>query len=256
MATEIAVMDRLPASVVKAIKTHATSVFNPEDGQFEGVAVSGVEIIGNPPQDDLRQALHVANEAIRPGGPSGAVRALTRLRTTARQRPGAEIDMQAELAVMGEMLACYPSDILVSVADKQMRSSPWWPHVSELIAACETKMVPRRKLMEALKAALAPKPGVVYLGKPVPETRAERLRTTINAYLRSGKVFDASRVERTLATEEGRTPEGWATAAREEAPNARPDLPSLGPKYASSEARAAWWASQGVEKLEGAHEQT
>lgn len=35
--------------------------------------------------------------------------------------------------------------------------------------------------------------------------------------------------------------------AREEAPHTRPDLPSLGPKYASSEARAAWWASQGVE---------
>ncbi|CAB4164993.1 hypothetical protein UFOVP833_15 [uncultured Caudovirales phage] len=253
MPNELTILASLPATVSRAIKTHTTSVYSATDGQFEGVAVSGIEIIGNPPQDDLRQALHVAQQAVAPCGPANAVRALAKLKSTARQKAGATVDMQAEGAVMADMLAPFPADIIAAVADRQIRSSPWWPHVSELLAACETLMTPRRKLIDALKAALAPKPGVLYLGQPAPETREQRMRATVNAYLRTDRVFDAARVERTLAGEEGRTPEDWATAAREEAPNARPDLPSLKPIHASAEAIAAWRRSQNPE---AAHEQT
>jgi hypothetical protein len=51
---------------------------------------------------------------------------------------------------------------------------------------------------------------VVYLGKPRPETRIERLQASVKSYLRTNRLNDASRVELELAKEEKREPHEWA----------------------------------------------
>ena len=242
----------LPASLLPRLSFETRSIRG-SDGQYEGEQVCGCTITtnaaDNPTRRDaaLREALASLQSVLRPCGGETAIKALAllRSRTKARSEDAAGTAMTA--AAYGDWLAQYPADIAAAACEEWARGNVFWPAWVELQRIADRLVAPRLAIRKALQEALAPKAGVLYLGKPPEETRAQRMRATINAYLRTDKVFDASRVERTLATEEGRTPEDWATAAREETSTQRTDMPSLGPKYASSEARAAWWASQGVE---------
>lgn len=177
------------------------------DGQFEGTQVSGCTITSNAADDPhrrdavLREALASLQSALRPCGGETAVKllALLRHRTKARVEDGNEGAMTA--AAYGDWLAQYPADIASAACEEWARGNTWWPAWAELQKALDKLAAPRLAIRKALQDALAPKAGVLCLGKPAEETRAQRMRATINAYLRTDKVFDASRVERSLAGE-------------------------------------------------------
>lgn len=201
MSRELALIENIPAAVLSAIEEITSPIVSAVDGQFDGVAVTGIKLARNVPEEALRQALNAVQQSLRPSGPAGAAKAMMRLKATARVKDRGQEDQAGEAIVMAEKLAQYPADIIAQVAEKQIETSPWWPHVSELMASCERLTVPRRKLLDALKAALEPAKPALFLGKPAPETRADRLRNSINAFLRHGRPLDAARVERTLVSE-------------------------------------------------------
>src|SRR5690349_24144295 len=103
----------------------------------------------------------------------------------------------------------------------------FWPSWAELQRICDRLSAGRIALRKALQAALEPQPNPIYLGRREPESRAQRLRASIDSYLRHNRPVDAVRVEKKLAAEEGRKPENWAHEVQASAPPPSMKLPDI-----------------------------
>ena len=221
------------------------------DGQFDGVIVTGCKILPAVDADGvigddaefLRSALSRVHEALRPCGPVQAMQFLRLLKARTKARSLDQADEAISAAAYADWLANYPADVAQEACEYWARGNTWWPSWAELQAILDRRAAPRLAIRKALQEATNPKAAPLYLGKPMPETRPERLKASIASWLRHGKPFRAARIERELAAEEGREPEEWAKEAQEplatyvEPP---PFVPGNGP----SDKRAAYLAEQ------------
>ncbi len=216
----------LPASLGPLI-SYETNHVTGSDGQFDGVAVTGCTIRPGATHEDVRAALAALGEQCRPCGTDFAIQQLTFLRARTKSRP--DMDPTITAAAYGDWLADYPKDVAERACEEWARGMSFWPAWADLQRICDRLVSERLALRRALQRALEPAPKALYLGKPKPETRVERLRATINAYLRHSMPHKAAGVERTLASEEGREPEEWARTLPAE-PAAQPiDRPEPAP---------------------------
>lgn len=178
------------------------------DGQFEGVKITGCRLKGEPAEATIREALQAVQRECQPCGAQFALEQLGPLK--ARTKSRADDDGAINLATYADWLAEYPRDVARQACEEWARGMIFWPAWAELQRVCDRLASGRLAMRAALLKALEPKPKVHYLGKPLPETREQRMRFAINAFLRHGKPDMAAATEITFAKEQGRDPEGWA----------------------------------------------
>ncbi len=178
------------------------------DGQFEGVKVTGCSIARTASAGDIRLALQAINQQCRPCGPDFALQQLALLR--ARTKARADESGHVTAAAYADWLAEFPADVAHAACEEWARGMVFWPAWAELQRICDRLVSKRIALRKALHKALEPAKGELFLGKPKPESREERLQASIHAFLRHGMPSRAANVERHLAKEQGREPEAWA----------------------------------------------
>lgn len=178
---------------------------------------------------DVRAALAALNAYFRPCGGKFAGEQLALLRARTKMR--ADQDGKLLAVAYIDWLAPFPADVAKGACEELARSNVFFPAWAELEAACDRLMAERRTLRKTLEAALEPKAqNALYLGKPLPETREQRLQTIRDAYARIGNTHRSARAERELAALEGREPEDWARNLPEEPPTAAPEHQPFVPK--------------------------
>lgn len=170
--------------------------------------VSGCQIRPGATAADIRAGLMLVNEQCRPCGADFAAQQLALLR--ARTKSRADQDGQLTAAAYTDWLAEFPKDVARLACEEWARGMVFWPAWADLQRICDRMISKRLALRAALQKALEPTPAALYLGKPLPETREQRLRSSIDSFLRHNMPARAARVERELAQEEGREPEEWA----------------------------------------------
>ncbi len=232
----------LPAPIAAALQFETTSAYGP-DGQFDGVIVASAKLVGEYPEGLIRAALLAADEACRPGGYELATREIAILRAKTASRPGETTDMLVAGAAFARDLARYPADVISEGCRRYADANRWWPAWADLKRECDRLIAKRLAERTALRKALEPPKPALYLGKPKPETRTERLRHSINAFLRHGYADRAASAERTLAGEEGRAPEDWARAAMPEDAT-KPERAPFKPGNSPTDRRCAELARQ------------
>lgn len=235
----------LPPSLLARLSFEESSIVG-SDGQFEGVKITGCSlrrhdadgVVLESPEEALRAGLRAIQNILRPCGPDHAMRALAMLRARTKARAQDEGSDAVTAVAYADWLAEYPTDTATEACEYWARGNTWWPSWAELQRVADRMVAPRLAIRKALQDALSPPPGVLYLGKPAPETRAERMRNSINAYLRHASPHKAARVERNLAAEEKREPEEWARDVAEP-PTNRPPRPKFVPGQSNTDKRVA-----------------
>lgn len=170
---------------------------------------------------DVRAALAALSAYFRPCGAKFAGEQLALLRARTKMR--ADQDGKLLAVAYIDWLAEFPADVAKAACEELARSNVFFPAWAEVEAACGRLMTERKTLRKALEDALKPQSGnALYLGKPLPETRADRLKTIRDAWARNGNPNRSARAERELAALEGREPEEWARNMPEEEPRAAP----------------------------------
>lgn len=211
------------------------------DGQFDGVQVTGCQISPKATANDIRAALMLINEQCRPCGPDFAMEQLAFLR--ARTKARADMDGKLTSVAYTDWLAEYPTDAARAACEEWARGMVFWPAWADLQRICDRLVSKRLVLRKALQKALEPAPAALYLGKPLPETREERLRSSIDSFLRHNMPARAARVERELAAEERRDPEEWARLIMDPQQE-KPSRPSFQPSSSPTALRCAELAAQ------------
>lgn len=217
----------MPTSLLPLI-SYETSSITGSDGQFEGTAVSGCIIDPKANAEDVRAALRALAEQCRPCGGDFAAKQLARLRALTKMR--ADQDGQMLAFAYTDLLAEFPADVVRDACLEWARGSSFFPAWADLQRICDRLCSKRVMLRRALSKWLEPKPHAVYLGKPLPETRAQRLKTIRDAWIRNHNPHRAGKVERELAAVEGREPEEWARDLPETEPQAAPEHVPFVPK--------------------------
>lgn len=247
----------IPTTLLSLISYETSSILA-SDGQFEGVKVSGCVIDPKATETDIRAALRAVNEQCRPCGGDFATKQLARLRALTKMR--ADQDGQLLVFAYADMLADFPADVVRDACTEWAKGNPFFPAWSDLQRICDRLCSQRIALRKALAAALEPKPAALYLGKPAPETREDRLRAIRDAYARIGNSHKSAKVERELAAAEGREPEEWARDMPDDEPRAAPaEAPPFEPKNDAKTQRmrelAAKWRAEEEAKRKGSDEE-
>lgn len=199
----------LPPAIVAAIVLDTASTFG-SDGQFDGSIVSSAKLTGEHSEEAIRSALARVSEACRPGGAAVAMQALAELRALTKSRALDGDEATVTATAYADRMAIYPADVIRSACRSWSENSTWWPAWAELKKECDRLVSRRLAERAALQEALKPKMQPLYLGKPIPETREQRLRTSINGWLRNNRQDRAAPLERALAAAEKREPQEWA----------------------------------------------
>lgn len=226
----------MPPSLTRRLSFETSSILG-SDGQFEGVKVTDCKIVPavdadgvvDDSTDGFVDALSRIQQALRPCGGTEAIKMLALLRVRTKARAQGQDEDTLTAAAYADWLAQYPADIANAACEDWARGNVFWPAWVELQRVADKLVAPRLSIRKALQAALEPKKGALYLGKPKTETRAERLLGTKTAYLRHNRMREAGRSERELAAEEGRPVEDWA---REEIPQPAPEPKAPRPPFA------------------------
>ena len=208
----------LPTSLLPLI-SYETSTTIASDGQFDGVQITGCHIRPGATEADIRAGLAVLNEQFRPCGGRYAGEQLALLRARTKMRADQDGKLMAVAYI--DWLAPYPADVAKAACEEWARGHVFFPAWTELEAICLRLMAKRKALRKALSDALEPSsPNALYLGRPKPESREERLRTIRDAWLKNANPNRAARAERELASLEEREPEAWAENLQEDQPQA------------------------------------
>lgn len=170
---------------------------------------------------DVRAALKVVADWCRPCGGEFAAQQLGLLRTRTKMR--ADQDGKVLAMAYTDWLAAYPADVAKAACETWARTEKFFPAWAELQEPLDRLMQKRLMLRKALSKILEPQAPAVYLGRPAPETRADRLRAIRDAHARVGNSHRSARAERELAALEGREPEEWARTLPEDEPHAAPE---------------------------------
>ncbi|KAF0097836.1 MAG: hypothetical protein FD144_4785 [Rhodospirillaceae bacterium] len=181
-----------------------------DGGQFSHAQVRSIRFRRQLLRSELIEAARAVELTLRPGGVAANLRAMKKLRAVARQRDVATDEANFATATYGEQIAQYPTDVVAEVCERWMRTSPFWPALSELIAAIETALAPKRAVLSAIRSAIA-NPDEV---PPAPETLEQRLITLVRVCRKHGREESAAKAEMDLAKLQGRPPELWALAAQ------------------------------------------
>lgn len=135
----------------------------------------------------------------------------------------ADQDSQLLVFAYADLLAKFPADVVKDACTEWASGNTFFPAWADLQRICDRMCSKRIALRKALSDALQPKAApALYLGKPLPETREQRLKTIRDAYARIGQTHRSARAERELAALEGREPEEWARNLPEAEPQAAP----------------------------------
>ncbi len=204
--------------------------------------VSGCELRPGATAADIRAGLLLVSEQCRPCGPDFAAQQLALLR--ARTKARADQDGKLTAVAYIDWLAEFPADVARAACEEWARGMVFWPAWADLQRICDRLVSKRLALRMALQKALEPAPAELYLGQPLPETRVQRLRSSIDAMLRHNMPARAARVERELALEEGRQPEEWAREMTAEPEHAKPDRPPFKPSDSPTARRCAELAEE------------
>ena len=212
MTTALAVLgpmeaQSLPALLLPLISFETSSITG-SDGQFDGVKVTRCTIARDAPEEVIRDGLAAIYAQLRPCGGEFAVQQLALLKARTKSRPDADQALTA--AAYGDWLAEYPADVAKAACEEWARGMVFWPAWADLQRICDRLVSKRIAIRRALQAALEPKVNQIYLGKRAPETRAQRLQASRDAWLKHGVTDRAARIELMLAKETGRAPEEWA----------------------------------------------
>lgn len=229
MTTATALQTRTPANVTASLPTSLTALISYEtstttgsDGQFDGTQITGCHIRPGATIADIRAGLAAINEQFRPCGGRFAGEQLALLRARTKMR--ADQDGKLLAVAYIDWLAPYPADVAQAACEEWARGHVFFPAWSELEAICIRRMAKRKALRKALSEALEPSsPNALYLGRPKPESREERLKTIRDAWLRNANPNRAARAERELAEIEEREPEAWAVNLPDDQPQAAPE---------------------------------
>jgi hypothetical protein len=242
----------LPTLLAPLISYETASIVG-SDGQFEGVKITGCVLKGRPDEATIRDALQAVQRECQPCGAKFALAQLGPLK--ARTKSRADTDGAVNLATYADWLAEYPADVARQACEEWARGMIFWPAWAELQRVCDRLASGRLAVRKALLKALEPKPNVHYLGKPIPETRVQRLQGAINAFLRHSMPDKASATEMILAKEQNREPEAWAVEAQAKTIMGAPvpkvvSSPDALPPVAGSllPARIAFWRKNGNEE--------
>lgn len=247
-------MASLPTSLTRAISFETSNTLA-SDGQYEGSTVVACHIEPGASEADVRAALKVVADWCRPCGGEFAAQQLGLLRTRTKMR--ADQDGKLLAAAYVDWLAPYPADVAKGACEQWARTEKFFPAWAELQVALDRMMAKRLMLRKALAAILEPKAGALYLGKPKPESREDRLRAIRDAHARVGNAHRSARAERDLAALEGREPEDWARNLPEEQPTAAPEHQPFVPKNDAKTERLrqmarAWREKKEAERMEAA----
>ena len=227
---------QLPTSLLPLI-SFETGFIQGSDGQFDGTSVTGCKIAKGAPEALIREGLAAIHRQCQPCGADFALTQLRLLKARTKARPDADQTLTA--AAYGDWLAEYPQDVAKAACEEWARGMVFWPAWADLQRICDRLVSKRVAVRRALQAALETPERKLYLGKPAPESREQRLAGTIAAYLKHGQVNRAAKREKELAAEQGREPEAWARVEMPEPVAAKIALPSLPP--ISPDVEAATW---------------
>jgi hypothetical protein len=195
----------LPASVAAALRWTSHNLI-PDRGPVLPVLVDAT-ISSRPPKSDLIAARTAAEIALLPSTPEDCVDAMTELWIVARRKSTSADDGELTLAIYAKALVEFPAGVVEQACAKWLRSSPFWPSVSELLEACRNERKPRQLLLLAIKLALrdADQPPPLP-----PESMTERTCALRDLWLKRGLPHRAAKYERYLARIESRDVAEWA----------------------------------------------
>jgi hypothetical protein len=200
----------LSISLASHLAVTTRSVTGP-DGQFDGLAVTDLQIGAGAPAEDLQRDLEAVERANQRAPEPLVAQHVARLMVRTKMRVQGQLEAKLLADTMVTDLRQYPADVAARACDEWVErggDAKFFPSWSELREICERLVHPRQMLRRALREALErahnppPKPSV-----PERETHADRVRGLRNSYRRIGDHVKAAKFERDLAQLDGRQPE-------------------------------------------------
>ena len=123
-------------------------------------------------REELAAAIRALRSSLVPADPLVTMECLTRLKVHATKAPEkSEAEWRLIFRDYARDLAEFPADIIHDGCETYRKTTPWWPHVSDLLALMEPKLAERRDMLaraEKLAAGGPEKPSRYVAG---PEER-------------------------------------------------------------------------------------
>jgi hypothetical protein len=109
--------------------------------------------VGEAPLEDIKRALWMVEQTLRPAPSVTIVNELARLKVTTKSRAEAGEDLTLMLAAYAEYLSEYPSDVVVDAMRAWARNEKFWPAWSELKESLDWRVKKRRAIQAGLRRA-------------------------------------------------------------------------------------------------------
>jgi hypothetical protein len=149
-----ALLCSLPSSVTAALREHLAEGSWTGPYGFDPVTES-FELERPVEAADLMQAIALVGQALQPAPGEVISNELVRLRVLTASR-GHDLALErAMFNVYLEELGEYPADVVVDACRAWGRREKFWPSGAELRAECDRRVLRRKRLRDALKAAAA-----------------------------------------------------------------------------------------------------
>jgi hypothetical protein len=128
----------------------ARKLLTDNDGWTDGVPTTWTPPKRLTPMErqEAQAAIRALRMSLTPADPMVAMRALTRIKVHLNKPPQkSEAEWLAVIRDYADDLAEFPEDIITEGCERHRKSSPWWPHVSDLLAIMEPMLSERRNML-------------------------------------------------------------------------------------------------------------